>query len=381
MNGMRVEMKSRTLTEQLLQSACHSKRENTAIMNTRHLISSLPILILMPHSRCDCRCLMCDIWKRPAVQEISEAQLKQHLNTILKMGVRWVIFSGGEPLLHSQLFVLCGMLREKGIQVTLLSTGQRLKELSLEVSEHTDGTILSLDGPEPVHDTVRRVKGAFAQMKEGIPAVRRFRPQYSFSGRVTVQRVNFSFLRETVRAGRTLGLDSLSFLAVDANSNAFNRPTAWDARRQQEVLIPPNQLSELEEEIENLIREFREDIHSGFIRESPEKLRRIAHHFRVLVGEEASCSPRCNAPWVSTVIEANGEVRPCFFHDTLGNIHEQELSEILNGPKAMGFRETLDVETNPICQRCVCSLYLPNGTRRAESHSDSAAFTIQARVS
>ena len=126
-----------------------------------------------------------------------------------------------------------------------------------------------------------------------------------------------------------------------------------------------------------MIREFSEEIHSGFIRESPEKLRRIVHHFRVLAGQKPPRSPRCNAPWVSTVIEANGEVRPCFFHEALGNIHEQELSEILNGPKAVRFRESLDVETNPICQRCVCSLYLPNGTRSAESHSDSAAFSIR----
>jgi len=279
--------------------------------------------------------------------------------------------------LHSHLFSLCGLLRENGIKVTLLSTGQRLKELSQEISEHTDGTILSLDGPEPVHDTIRRVKGAFAQMKDGVLAVRRVHPRYSFSGRVTVQRVNFPFLRETVHAGRTLGLDSISFLAVDASSNAFNRPTAWDAKRQQQVVIPRNQLSELEEEIENLIREFHEDIQSGFIRESPDKLRRIAHHFRRLAGQEPPCSPRCNAPWVSTVIEANGEVRPCFFHETLGNIHQQELREILNGPKALRFRESLDVKTNPICQHCVCSLYLPNGTRRAESHSDSAAFFNQ----
>ena len=94
-------------------------------MNNSHLISSLPILILMPHSRCDCRCIMCDIWKRRNVQEISEAQLSRHLNAILQLGVQWVIFSGGEPLLHSHLFSLCDVLREKGIKVTLLSTGQR----------------------------------------------------------------------------------------------------------------------------------------------------------------------------------------------------------------------------------------------------------------
>jgi hypothetical protein len=89
--------------------------------------------------------------------------------------------------------------------------------------------------------------------------------------------------------------------------------------------------------------------------------------------------------WISTVIEANGDVRPCFFHEEFGNIHEQELSEILNGPKAVRFRESLDVATNPVCQRCVCSLFLPNGNlpgqqailhgiNNANLSSGSAAF-------
>ena len=302
---------------------------------------------------------MCDIWKQRSVQEISEAQLSKQLTAMQHLGVQWVIFSGGEPLLHSNLFSLCTLLRDKGIKVTLLSTGQRLKELSPEISKCTDGVILSLDGPEPVHDAIRRVKGAFARMKEGILAVRNIRPGYAFSARVTVQRQNFMVLRETVHAARILGLDSISFLAVDVSSNAFNRPTPWDARKQQQISVPHNQISDLEKEIKNLIQEFSKEFDSGFIRESPEKMDRIVHHYRALAGKAPPISPRCNAPWVSTVIEADGTVRPCFFHEALGNVHEQELGEILNAPGARRFRESLDVETNPICQRCVCSLFLP----------------------
>ena len=51
-------------------------------------------------------------------------------------------------------------------------------------------------------------------------------------------------------------------------------------------MIPRDKISDLEEEIENLIQEFGEEINSGFIRESPEKLRRIVHHFRVLAGQD-----------------------------------------------------------------------------------------------
>jgi Fe-coproporphyrin III synthase len=69
-------------------------------------------------------------------------------------------------------------------------------------------------------------------------------------------------------------------------------------------------------------------------------------------------APICNAPWVSAVIEADGAVRPCFFHRSLGNIHERTLIEILNGETAVDFRQRLDILNNPVCQKCVCSLHL-----------------------
>jgi radical SAM protein with 4Fe4S-binding SPASM domain len=69
----------------------------------------------------------------------------------------------------------------------------------------------------------------------------------------------------------------------------------------------------------------------------------------------------CNAPWVSTVIEADGTVRPCFFHRPLGNIHERPLETIINSDEAMAFRRQLDIKTDPICRQCVCTLYLASG--------------------
>jgi radical SAM protein with 4Fe4S-binding SPASM domain len=62
---------------------------------------------------------------------------------------------------------------------------------------------------------------------------------------------------------------------------------------------------------------------------------------------------------VSAVIEASGDVRPCFFHPVVGNINRGALPEILNGPEALRFRANLDVASNAICRKCVCSLYIP----------------------
>ena len=81
-----------------------------------HVIQSLPILTLFPHSRCNCRCVMCDIWKITTAEEISAADVERHLEDIEALGVRWVVFSGGEPLMHSDLFRLARLLGSRGIR-------------------------------------------------------------------------------------------------------------------------------------------------------------------------------------------------------------------------------------------------------------------------
>jgi MoaA/NifB/PqqE/SkfB family radical SAM enzyme len=332
-------------------------------MEALHQIESLPVLVLNVHSRCNCRCVMCDIWKRENNQELKVSDLLAHREAWRRLSVRWVVLSGGEPLLHSDLPALCALFREDGIRLTLLSTGLLLKKRAAEVAEMFDDVIVSLDGPPDVHDAVRRIDGAFNLIYEGIVTVRSYRPNMRFAGRTTVQKANHRRLLDTVVSAKQLGLNSLSFLAADLTSEAFNRPVLWTSSRQSEIALTASEIGDLEDQIDRLINENAEDLRSGFIAESPDKLRRIVTHFRAQLGEAEEHAPMCNAPWVSAVIEADGAVRPCFFHPSIGNIHEGALDEVLNSARARQFREKLDIATNPICRRCVCSLNCP--TRHA----------------
>lgn len=312
----------------------------------------MKILVLEPHNRCNCRCVMCDIWKRTDAREIDEHELARHLDDIVALGVQQVVFTGGEPLMHSDLFRLADPLRARGVRITLLSTGLLLARDAARIVESMDEAIVSLDGPREVHDEIRRVPGAFDRLVEGVHAIHRLSPEYPVTARCTVQARNAGELRGTVAAARSMGLRSVSFLAADIDSTAFDRTVAWPETRKS--AIAPH-LSALEREMECLIAEYPAD---GFILESPVKLRRIVSHFRAFYGLEEYIAPRCNAPWVSAVWEANGDVRPCFFHPAIGNTADGTLAQIVNGAAAVAFRENLNMAENAVCQRCVCSLYL-----------------------
>ena len=327
------------------------------LANACDQVLELPILVLNVHSRCNCRCVMCDIWKHEENTSIKSQDLERHRESLRRLSVRWVVLSGGEPLLHSDLRSLCTFFCELNIRLTLLTTGLLLSKRASEVAELFDEVIISIDGPARIHDAIRRVNGGFRLIESGVADIRRIHPLMRITGRTTVQRANHCHLQETVSTAQSIGLDAISFLAADLTSQAFNRPLLWPLDRQNEVALTVGELRALEEEIESLIAIYSKEIRTGYIVESAMKLRRIVAHFAAHLGLTQPVAPTCNAPWVSAVVEVDGSVRPCFFHRSIGNIHDSDLDQIVNGKSARDFRHNLRVHDNPVCQRCVCSLH------------------------
>ena len=324
-------------------------------------LRTMPILLLNIHENCNCRCVMCDIWKRPAGAELDPEGLLRHLDSIRALGVRKVVLTGGEPLLHSRFSELCALLKKCNITLTLLTTGLLLQTRAEAVAKWVDEIIVSLDGPENVHDGIRRVRRGFEFIGAGIRAVRQYRPDIGIHARSTVQRANFLFLRRTVAAARHLGFDSISFLPIDVSSQAFNRELVWPGERQSEVMLTSSEIVLLEDEIELLIIECHHEIENRYIAERPGKLRHIARRFREHLRELPAEAPVCNAPWVSAVVEVDGSIRPCFFHRQVGSIATSTLEDAINSTEAKQFRLNLNVADDPICKRCVCSLNYKGG--------------------
>jgi MoaA/NifB/PqqE/SkfB family radical SAM enzyme len=324
-----------------------------------HRIHTLPIVVLMAHSRCNCRCVMCDIWKaNHDRRELTRDDLARHVAAFEKLNVQRFVLSGGEALLHANLWALCALLKGRPVRITLLTTGMTLQRYAADVVRWCDDVTVSIDGSPTVHNAIRNVPNAFERLSQGVAAVKAGRNDFRVTGRCVLQRRNFFDLPNIINTAHTLGLDQLSFLAADVSSSAFNRPVPWSDERVADVALSPSEVGEFAQIVEATIERYASDFVSGFIAESPEKLRRLARYYAALCGNTDFPENMCNAPWVSTVIEANGDVRPCFFHAKIGNAHEQPLDAILNAPGAIAFRGHLDVRRDPICRKCVCTLNL-----------------------
>lgn len=344
------------------QSLYHTFKRYRTLQTDR--ISALPIVILMPHSACNCRCMMCDIWKdNKNLQQLTEPDIQNLLHSLKKLGTKQVVMSGGEALLNPRFFHFCEILSHHRIKVTLLTTGLTLKKNAEMVLQHVNNVIISLDGDEATHNYIRNIPDAYLKLREGVRAIKSVHPQYRITGRTVIHRINFRQWGAIVDSAKEIGLDQISFLPADVTSHAFNREILWSESRQHEIIPGEVELPGLNDSIQRLLKTYKSDFDSGFIAESPDKLKKIYDYYAAYYGLNAYPYKKCNAPWVSTVVEADGTVRPCFFHEAMGNIREQSLDKILNSERSIKFRKELDTDNNSTCVKCVCYLNLSPGTK------------------
>jgi Fe-coproporphyrin III synthase len=327
------------------------------LTHATNTIYNLPIVVLMPHSRCNCRCVMCDIWKaNHEKKEIAIEELRRHVAVFKKLGVREVVLSGGEPLMHSNLWELCRLMSESNISITMLSTGLLLEKHAQEIVQHCNNVIISLDGPQEIHDRIRNIPLGFSKIEKGIKALRALDPNFKVTGRCVIQHHNFLEFIPIVRSAKAIGLNQISFLAADVTTSAFNHSS--EKVPANEISLSPSETQAFEKILQQSFVELKEEYVSGFIAENPMKMLRILDYYRALKGLTEFPKVNCNAPWVSAVIESNGDVMPCYFHKPYGNIYDHQLDEVLNAPASVAFRKSLKVGMNEVCEKCVCSLKL-----------------------
>jgi MoaA/NifB/PqqE/SkfB family radical SAM enzyme len=271
-----------------------------------------------------------------------------------------VLLSGGEPLLNPDWAAIAELLRGNGLKVWLLTSGLALAKHARRAAESFDAITVSLDGTDA--DTYAAIRGldAFDKVCEGIRAAAAHGARPSI--RVTVQRGNFRQLPAFVDLARELGARQVSFLAVDvANPHAFGRTDDFVS----DLALRPDDLPPFERILDSLEQDHREDFRTGFIAESPQKLRRVMHYFAAIQGLGPHPPVHCNAPEFSAVIGATGRVQPCFFISGPRDARISEAAAGLGGDLAgvlssdsMGaLRAAIREGQRHECKTCVCSMW------------------------
>jgi Fe-coproporphyrin III synthase len=322
-----------------------------------HRTFVVPLLIFYPTSRCNSRCVSCDWWRSRGDDDLTLEEISAFSRSLCRLGTRVVAFSGGEPLVRPDVFAVADVFLNQSLRLELLTSGVLLARQAREVASRFARVTVSLDATSAeLYKTVRGID-ALAAVESGIARLREAAPAIPITARATLHKENFRELPRLVRRARELGLSGISFLAADVSSTAFgrNQPPSGQA-----LLLDRDEIAEFRSLVEALIASESDAFRTGFIAEHPDKLRRLPEYYAALRGEAPFPKVSCNAPWVSAVVEANGAVRPCFFHPPVGNLRDAPLDRILR-EDLPAFRRTLSVATDPLCERCVCSIRFRSG--------------------
>jgi Fe-coproporphyrin III synthase len=312
----------------------------------------LPLVIFYPTGRCNSRCISCDWWRQTGADDLTLAEIGRLADALPALGTRMVVFSGGEPLLRPEVFEAARLFRARAMTLHLLTSGVLLERFAERVAGQFSRVIISLDAATaPLYERIRGVD-ALDTVGRGVARLRRLAPKVPLSGRATLHRANFRELPRLIEHAKILRLDRISFLPADISSLGFGRTAVPEGI---DLALDASDVEEFEALVERTISVYADDFASGFVAESPDRLRRLPRYYAALRGAEAFPRVSCNAPWVSVVVEANGSVRPCFFHQSIGNIRQAPIDAIVRR-NLRAFRESFDVGADPVCVRCVCSL-------------------------
>ncbi len=121
-------------------------------------------------NRCNLSCLHC--YSKATLDSTDTLTTKDIMTTLPKLkanGVKFIIFSGGEPLTRKDIYQIAQRCRELGIVTYLSTNGLYVKHSNAKQILETFNYIgISIDGSEEVHDRFRGLKGSFRTSMEAV---------------------------------------------------------------------------------------------------------------------------------------------------------------------------------------------------------------------
>jgi Fe-coproporphyrin III synthase len=319
---------------------------------TTHQTLALPLLIFFPTARCNSRCVSCDWWRADGASDLTLDEIRALAAELPALRTRLILFSGGEPLLRREVFEIADLFRAQGVKLHLLTSGLALDKFAESVAARFEQVTISLDGH--TRELYQQIRGVdtLAFVERGVAHLGRVAPALPIRARSTLHRHNFRALPRLIDQARAMGLTQISFLAADVTSEAFGY---GDDSSRRDLLLNNDEVKQFEQVVEETLLTRARDFETRFVAESPEKLRRLPRYYAAQLDIGAFPPVACNAPWMSAVVEADGAVRPCFFHRAVGNIREKNLGAILRD-EMVAFRRGLDIAQNATCRKCVCTM-------------------------
>ncbi|MDD5458032.1 MAG: radical SAM protein [Phycisphaerae bacterium] len=131
-----------------------------------------PIVVWNITRLCNLKCVHCynDSGIGKVCNEVTTVKAKEVIDDLAQFGVPSILFSGGEPLMRSDLLELIEHARSRGVRTVISTNGTLINaEMVQKIKQGGVSYVgISLDGIGEINDAFRGVEGAFDKAVRGI---------------------------------------------------------------------------------------------------------------------------------------------------------------------------------------------------------------------
>ncbi len=163
--------------------------------------------------RCTAQCLHCHQWAWPEHSDFNFTDFQFVLEKLLSWGVKTIIYSGGNPLLHYEIVAILRLTHKLGFGIGIVSEGYRISPVVAEaISDCAIWIRFSLDGPNAeIHDRIRNRKGIFDDVFYCIKLIKSYNKEVNIGLNIVVQRENIYHLDGMLELSENSLVDTLLF--------------------------------------------------------------------------------------------------------------------------------------------------------------------------
>ena len=319
-----------------------------------HLLRGLAapdkVAMILTH-RCNCRCVMCDLWREPDVANELPAERWIALLDELHSWTRTLRLRllGGEVLLKPGA---CDIIRRAvhlGFSVNLISNGLALQSKRNYRDLMNTGLrsiTFSLDGKDAaIHDRNRGVPGLHNIVHEVIRRIKRERPAMSVSLICIITRETAPHLAEYARWAEELGVDRIMFQPLAESPGRPERRVGWHGESNLFV----RDLEQLDHSIDALNRRGGRSTHMELPLRPLREMRESFVHpesFQIHRG-------RCMLGLTDLQIDPSGILYMCDVRDTaFGHVDDAPVRQAWRSERARAVRRAIRACRRPCSSIC-----------------------------
>lgn len=296
-----------------------------------------PLIVFNLTRRCNLKCRHCYLEAKDTGynDELNWADIKTAIDCFSKIKIPILLLSGGEPLLHKDIFRIIDYAKSKNIHVGLSTNGTLIsRSLARKLRDSKIDYIgVSIDGINRRHDEFRGQSGAFDAAMRGI--INSLEMGIKTGMRFTVNKLNVIDLAQliTLCVKEKIPRFCMYHLVYSGRGKLLKEQDLDNRQRRKTIDFLIERAGEIKQQVPGL-EILTVDNHADGIyiyNHLKKKKSRNAARVLELLKVHGGCSAGCKIADISP----QGNVYPCqFWYDNpLGNIKEKDFLEIWTNKK------------------------------------------------